>query len=206
MKFFLKRLFHNNKNYFEVWNYLWIMSNTKHEIVFQYLDVSSELKISKSTITRAMKIIDDVNNDKVYIELKKLENNEYYIKFYPNGKTYTKNESDLNKKLMSFLQAYYKENDIHYPELSRHNSHIKKIVTKLSLLMVKRKVELNETNVENTFQIFFKNIPTWWKQNQFTLPSVNKNFTKILNQIKSNNKNNTKYDKTSDEVSNLKFK
>ena len=72
--------------------------------------------------------------------------------------------------------------------------------------MVKRKVELNETNVENTFRIFFENIPTWWKQNQFTLPSINKNFTKILNQIKSNNKNNTKYDKASEDVSNLKFK
>ena len=107
---------------------------------------------------------------------------------------------------MSFLNNYYKDNDIHYPELSRHNSHIKKIVTKLSLLMVKRKVELNETNVENTFRIFFENIPTWWKQNQFTLPSINKNFTKILNQIKSNNKNNTKYDKASEDVSNLKFK
>ena len=92
------------------------MSNTKHEIVFQYIDISSELKISKSTITRAMKIIDEVNNEKTFIELKKLENNEFYIKFYPNGKSINKKESQLNKKLMEFLIEYYASNDIHYPE------------------------------------------------------------------------------------------
>lgn len=206
MKFFLKRLFHSNKNFFDVWNYLWIMSNTKHEIIFKYMDISSELKVSKSTITRALKIVDTVNKEKEYIEIKKLQSNEFFLKFYPNGKAIPKQQSEINNILYNFLLDYYKDNDIHYPELNKHKSHIKKIVTKLSLLMSKKNVELNETNIINTFKQFFISIPDWWKQNQFTLPSINKNFTKIINQIKTSNRKNLKYAKTTDEVNNLKFK
>tara|TARA_R110001592_G_scaffold192794_4_gene439675 strand:+ start:558 stop:1106 length:549 start_codon:yes stop_codon:yes gene_type:complete len=182
------------------------MSNTKHEIVFKYSNLSSKLNLSKSTLTRAMKMVDIVNTDKKYIELNKIGNNEYFLKFFPNGKTEPKNINSMDLILLDFLKQYYIENDIHYPELKKHKSHIKKISTKLSLVLTSKKVEINDENLINTFKVFFKNIPLWWKQNQFTLPSINKNFTKILNQIKSKNNKSIKYDNTNNQVDNLKFK
>ena len=206
MKFFLKSLYQTNKSYYVIWDYLWIMSNTKNEIVFKYTSLSNELKVSKSTITRALKLIDELNSNKIYIDITKLENTEYLVKFYPNGKVITKEESFLNKELFDYLVEYYKKNDIHYPELKRHKSFVKKIAKKLSILMVNKKVEINETNIKNTFIHFFDNIPSWWKQNQFTLPSIEKNFTKIINQIRQAKRKNIKYAETQDKIDNLKFK
>ena len=72
--------------------------------------------------------------------------------------------------------------------------------------MVAKGVEINETNLNETFKVFFNSIPQWWQQNQFTLPAIHKNFTKIINQIKSKNKKSIKYQKTTEQVDNLKFK
>lgn len=206
MKFFLKRLYHNNKNHYKVWDYLWIMSNTKHEIVFQYNLLASELKVSKSTLTRAMKLVDDLNESKEYIEIQKLENSKYFLKFYPNGKVQTSKTTSKDVELLDFLNDYYKKHDIHYPELIKHKPYITKVLKKLSVVMMAKGVEVNETNLNETFKVFFNSIPQWWQQNQFTLPAIHKNFTKIINQIKSKNKKSIKYQKTTEQVDNLKFK
>ena len=205
MKFFLKRLYHNNKKHYKVWDYLWIMSNTKHEIVFSYNSLAAELQVSKSTLTRAIKLYEEINNIKQYIEINKLDNNQYLLKFYPNGKNIAKPKNH-NSDLHEFLINYYKSNDIHYPELSKHLTYIPKILKKLSLVMIHKKVEINESNVKETFKVFINQLPQWWIQNQFTLPAIHKNFTKIINQIKSNNNKSIKYQKATEEVDNLKFK
>tara|TARA_R110002012_G_scaffold321915_1_gene552253 strand:+ start:2316 stop:2864 length:549 start_codon:yes stop_codon:yes gene_type:complete len=182
------------------------MSNTKHEIVFQYNLLASELKVSKSTLTRAMKLVDDLNESKEYIEIQKLENSKYFLKFYPNGKVQTSKTTSKDVELLDFLNDYYKKHDIHYPELIKHKPYITKVLKKLSVVMMAKGVEVNETNLNETFKVFFNSIPQWWQQNQFTLPAIHKNFTKIINQIKSKNKKSIKYQKTTEQVDNLKFK
>ena len=205
MKFFLKRLYHNNMNYYKVWDYLWVMSNTKHEIIFSYNSLGGKLNISKSTLTRALKIHKDLNKEKQYIEITKLDNNQYLLKFYPNGKL-IKKSNNSNNELYMFLCNFYKEHDIHYPELVKHKSYIDKIYKKISNVMLSKKVDINDDNIKQTFKIFFNNLPIWWRENQFTLPVLNKNFTKVINQIKGKNKKQIKYQQTSKDVENLKFK
>ena len=205
MKFFLKRLYHNNKKHYKVWDYLWIMSNTKHEIVFSYNSLAAELRISKSTLTRAIKLYNEINTEKKYIEINRLENNKYLLKFYPNGKSINKKQTN-NTDLLDFLSEYYKSKDIHYPELNKHIHYIPKILKKLSLVMINKKVEVNEANVKETFKVFINQLPLWWQQNQFTLPAIHKNFSKIINQIKSKNQKSINYQKTTEQVENLKFK
>tara|TARA_Y100000114_G_scaffold151716_1_gene168880 strand:+ start:5033 stop:5647 length:615 start_codon:yes stop_codon:yes gene_type:complete len=203
MKFFLKRIYYMNASYYKIWSYLWIMSNSKNEIVFKYASLGGKLGVSKSTISRSLKLMEVANKDKLHIELSLLNNNEYLLKFYPSGKVKKKEQEIMINEIYIFLQSFYKKHEIHYPELTKHKTYIKKICNKLIVLMKQRKIDINDSNIQTSFQSFFNNIPEWWLNNQFTLYSIHKNFTKVYNQIKSKSK--PKLKEHLDEINKINF-
>lgn len=206
MKAQLKTIYEKNQKWFEVWVYLWLKSDNKNTIVFSYSDLGARFNIPKTTIHRIISFYKTLNETKQFIELNSTIDNKIELKFYPTGKVENK-ETPLIEALYLFLLNFYQEHDYDYPELKKHKNHIKTIANKLNKFLVEKKKEnISEAELIDTFKIFFINIPNWWKQNAFTLPTISKNFNKILNQIKiSSNGKNTKYDNANKEIRNLDF-
>lgn len=116
-----------------------------------------------------------------------------------------KNENTLDNELKDFLKNFYINNDFDYPDISKHYRYAQSIYSKLVEAMKKREgIEITEQTKKDTFQFFFNNLPTWWIQNKkISLTIINKNFTNILNQIKTTK--NDKYSKTAIESESIDF-
>lgn len=44
---------------------------------------------------------------------------------------------------------------------------------------------VNDHDIINAFEFLLTKMPDWWKKNAFTIPSISKNFDKIVNQIQN---------------------
>ncbi len=205
MKEILKILYEKNIRFFNVWNYLYLYSDDNNEIIFTNSDIIGRFNLPASTLTRAIKYGLDTNNGKTYIELTKVSPKTYKVKFYPNGKRNAK--AVKNVDLKKWITAYYKEEQFDYPELKKHLRFVDSICEKMEkAIKDKGQVEYSNDVLNDTFQVFFNKIPDWWKQNAFTLPSINKNFSKILNQIKlSSNGKSSNYVSATKTVNELDF-
>lgn len=117
-----------------------------------------------------------------------------------------KKESLIDKELKDFLKDFYIKNDYDYPDLEKHYRFAELIYTKLVDAMKKREgVEITDVTKKDTFFFFFNNLPNWWVENRnISLTVINKNFTKILNQIKTTRKDD-KYSKTAIESESIDF-
>tara|TARA_R110002020_G_scaffold44348_10_gene128036 strand:- start:9231 stop:9881 length:651 start_codon:yes stop_codon:yes gene_type:complete len=205
MKEVFRILYDKNVRFFEVWNYLYLYSNEQNEIVFTNSDIIGRFKLPPSTLNRAISFALSINNGKIYIELEKIAPKTYKAKFYPNGKRNVK--AVKNKELKVWIEDYYKKQEYDYPELKKHLRFVDTICDKLEKAIKERNTEpFTPDLLHKTFCVFFEKIPDWWKENAFTLTSINKNFSKILNQIKlsANGKSNN-YASATRKVESLDF-
>lgn len=196
MKEYLKGLQLVNKKQFEIVLYLWLSSDIKGIYTFKIQEICTVFNISKTSLYRLIQ-----SNE--YFEVSNLGKGFKVVKF--NEVVTPKNEvvkvvkkstdsSDIeyNGRLRKFLKEFYNKHDFDYPELEKHFRYALNIMSKMDEL-IKVKNEVITENIRfDSFCIFFEKLPSWWTENKkLSLPTLNKNFTSILNQIKSSQ--NDKY-------------
>lgn len=188
MKEFLKELYIKNRRDFEVWNYLWLFSEN-NSIEFTPSSLAGRFGLPPSSLHRILNIYPEIwNKEKIFVEYTKLAYKTHSVTFYPKGKKIPKNkEYTVHDELFDWLGGYYRELDFDYTDLSHHKRYVKLICDKLKKAMTEKATEITNETLINTFQFFFLNIDDWWKDTgNITLTVINKNFTKILNQVKTN--------------------
>jgi hypothetical protein len=194
MKLLLKELYNTNRRDFDVWNYLWLFSDESHSIQFSHIDLCGRFKVPFSSLHRMLGRYNETwNADKIFVEYSKVGYKKYQVVFHPKGKIKSKAESvstviTVYDELFEWLKGFYKQKNFDYMELSSHKKYIKTICTKVEKAMRDRNTEVTEESIKQTFKIIFENLPEWWVDSgNITLTTISKSFTKILNQIKTNN-------------------
>lgn len=206
MKAFFKRLYFSSPACYNVWTYLWLTSDEKNETVFEYSELQGRFKIATSSLYRHLKI-DKYVGEKIYVEVEKISAKKAKVKFYPNGKRKPKKQKTL-VDLKLWIKNYYLENEIDYVDFLKHERFVDNIHDKMKkAIKAKDPSKCDENTVSDTVMFMFTHLPEWWKENAFTLPSINKNFTKILNQIKQsrNGRQGKKYAITDSEIERINF-
>jgi len=189
MKEFLKELYNDSPRDFDVWNYLWLFSDSKHEIEFSHSELCGRFKVPLTTLNRILKKHPEYwNDEKCIVTYEKVGYKQFKISFFPKGKKAAKQvKPTIDDELYKWLKEYYKKIDFDYADLPKHKRYVKIIREKIESAMKSRNTLVTDESSFTTFQMFFGGIPEWWKENStITLPLVSKHFTKILNQIKSN--------------------
>ena len=184
MKKILSRLIDENYRYYLVWSYLWIKSDSKNTYQFTLEDLHNRLDIPKATLSRILKHCETWNIEKVYTEVEVI-NRVYHVKFYDKGKVEKKTYKQLHVNAIEFLKDFYKKHNYDYQKFSNHKRYAILIMDKIQGSMRSRNNEITDETSLIAFEVFFKSIPDWWKQNNFELTSINKHYSKILNQIKA---------------------
>jgi len=210
MKEFLKELYIESRRDFELWNYLWLFSDSKNEIEFSHSELCGRFSMSLTTLKRVIKRnIENWNGDKCFVTYEKLGFSRFRVVFFPKGKKADKlKESSLDSDLFEWLKSYYESIEFDYSDLVKHKRYIKTICSKLEKAMKERGAEVTDQSLNDTFVFFFKSIPNWWVENSnITLPLISKHFTKILNQIKtsSNGKKRDSYSKAAESADGIDF-
>lgn len=195
MKEYLKGLQVRNKHHFDLILYLWLNSNDKGITTFKISEVCNSFNISKTSLYR---FLDEIER----FEVTKLDKGIRTIKFdeiqqiKAVSKTVRKVEktieTEFNGRLRKFLKDFYFKNDFDYPELEKHFKFALNIMSKMDELIKLKNEVITEEIRFDSFCIFFEKLPSWWVENKkLSLATLNKNFTNILNQIKSSQ--NDKY-------------
>ena len=195
MKEYLKGLQSINKKQFALVLYLWLESDKQGITTFKILDICKMFSIPKTSLYRFL-----ASNHKFH--LMKLEGGRRVIKFAEKEelaevvkvvkKSTDSSDIEYNGRLRKFLKEFYFKHDFDYPELEKHFRYALNIMSKMDEL-IKVKNEVITENIRfDSFCIFFEKLPVWWTENKkLSLPTLNKNFTSILNEIKSSQ--NDKY-------------
>ena len=195
MKEYLKGLQSINKKQFALVLYLWLESDKQGITTFKILDICKMFSIPKTSLYRFL-----ASNNKFH--LMKLEGGRRVIKFAEKEelaevvkvvkKSTDSSDIEYNGRLRKFLKEFYFKHDFDYPELEKHFRYALNIMSKMDEL-IKVKNEVITENIRfDSFCIFFEKLPVWWTENKkLSLPTLNKNFTSILNEIKSSQ--NDKY-------------
>jgi hypothetical protein len=198
MKERLRELYVENKRAYDIWVYLWLFSDsTNKSIEFSHTELSYKFEVPMSTLNRILKqYTERWNSEKIYVNYVKSGYKRYTITFYSKGKQLNNVErSTIYDTMFDWLKTYYYSKDFEYSDLRKHKRYVKIICDKLTKAMKDKDVNVNNDSLFETFQFFFDNIPDWWVDNgNITLTTINKSFTKILNQIKSENNGRNKSD------------
>jgi len=210
MKKLLRELYGNNKRDFDVWSYLWLFSDDSNIIQFSHTDLCSMFGVNMSTLGRIMNKHPEVwNNEKTIVDYEKIAHKQYQVTFYPNGKRIPKaTVNTVYDELFNWLKTFYKNKNFDYTDLTKHKRYVKTICDKIGKAMKNRSTEVTDESLSDTFKLIFENIPDWWVDSgNITLPSISKNFTTVLNQIKSNNgaKKRDSYSKAAESVSGIDY-
>lgn len=198
MKEYLKGLQLVNKKQFALILYLWLESDKQGVKTFKVSEICEMFSIPKTSLYRFL-------SSNPNFHLMKLEGGIRVIKFAEKEelkevvkstkivrKEEKTSEIEYNGRLRKFLKDFYFKHDFDYPELEKHFRFALNIMSKMDEL-IKVKNEVITENIRfDSFCIFFEKLPVWWTENKkLSLPTLNKNFTSILNQIKSSQ--NDKY-------------
>jgi hypothetical protein len=210
MKKLLKKLYKKSKRDFEVWNYLWLFSEN-NSIDFTLSELGGRFNLPPSSLHRILNIYPEQwNEEKVFVEYTRKAYKQYNVKFHPNGKKIEKSQiHTIYDSLFDWIKEYYIEIEYEYTDISTHKKYIKIISDKLTKAMKSKKSEVTDETVSNTFKFLISNIPDWWRENgNLTLPQISKHFTKIVNQVKTNNggtKKRDSYSKAANDVDEIDF-
>lgn len=189
MKEQLKRLYLSNFRHYEVWNFLWLMSENG-EYIFTYLDLCYRFRVPKSTLTRILQLDRTWNTDENRLtEIEKI-GKAYRVKFLKELQepVKTKKKSihpERTEKIYEFLVTWYDEKNIEYPTLSKDKAKITKVLKKIEELLKKQGQSISDDNVIKMTISFWNRIPAWYIKHQITINAIDRNFYKIYNQIKS---------------------
>ena len=192
MKHILKELYFSNKRHFEVWNYLWLMSEDG-VMDFSYLDVCARFKVPKSTLARILKLEEKWNITSVHSRIERLDKNHRVLFFDNPTPTEIKQPAPTKRQkvdkrtmeVLEWLKDFYKEKNKDYPGIANQRANIRGIIGKVEVMVKKTIPEATDDQIIENTKLFFNKIPDWWIEKAFTLPSINKNFVAIYDQIKS---------------------
>jgi hypothetical protein len=193
MEEYIKALFKINQRDFTIWNYLWIFSKDG-KIKISITQLEKDFKIPKSSLNKTLnKRILLWNKKKKVVGIKRLEKDIFQISFI-------KEPVDENEKIYNelyiWIKSFYLKVNYDYIELSSHKRYIKLICKKLEKVILNKKIDLNDKVIKETFILYIENIDGWWLENKLiSLPTINKSFSKILNQMKPKNAGESKYSK-----------
>ena len=196
MKDLIKKLYNsNNKRDFIIWNYLWIFSNNG-KIKISIKKLEKDFKIPKSSLNKTLnKTILNWNKKKQFVTIKRLEKDKYEICFLKDPIDSGGNKQQVYQELFIWLKLYYVGVNYDYLEINNHKKYVKLICDKLEKIILNKGLKLSDEILKETFILFFERIDGWWLENKLiSLPTINKSFTKILNQIKPKN-GESKYSK-----------
>jgi hypothetical protein len=108
-----------------------------------------------------------------------------------------------------WVKQFYADQNYDYVDFKKHEKYVDIIFNKMKeAINNKETTQATESLITDTVMFFFMNMPTWWKENAFTLPSLSKHFPKILHSIKmsQNGKTkSTKYVNTDNEIERINF-
>ncbi len=212
MKEQLRFLYEKKRNWFEVWNYLWLHTESDNSFHFTYTDLCCRFNVSKSCLHRILKIQEQWNTVKVFSKITK-DGKGFIVKFYPLGKKAgtpppPPETQDQTDRIFEWILEYYVRKEVVYPELKRHKKYIPLLFRKMDRAIQEHsKKKPSKEAIEKTLYAFFEKLPEWWVNNQPTLDALNKHFTKIYNQIKndSSNKKGEKYADASKRTKDLDY-
>lgn len=199
MKSILKDLYFSNRRHFDVWNYLWLISE-EGAADFSYTDVCARFKVPKSTLVRILQLEKEWNKEFVYSRVERLEKNHRVI-FFDKPQRIDDSKIELTKReknklrtdaMLEWLKVFYKQKEKEYLNIGKHKSHIGAIMSKVETITRQSNKKAPDEEILNNGKIFFGKIPEWWITNAFTLPTINKNFTQIYNHIKTNQNGTSK--------------
>lgn len=212
MKDILKKLYVTNKRHFEVWNYLWLMSEDGIT-EFSYTDICAKFKVPKSTLVRILQLEREWNEDNVQTEVERLEKN-HRVTFFeftnvnnkkqstPRGAKRTTVKKPQKVEILDVVleetytkvKEQYDKRKIHYSTIEKDKKVLRTIINKIENLLIVDNDKLADEDIIAATVLFFKKIPNWWWINAFKMRSINKNFDTIYNQIKleSNGKKNSR--------------
>jgi len=185
MKKILSTLCSENFRYFQVWSYLWINSDRKNTIEFNYLDVGCKLKMSKSTVHRIISKTELINVDKTYVEITK-DKSTVTAKFYDKGKPKTREKNVLIDDVIEYLVGFYEKQNFPYEKINNHKPQLKGLINQMEPTMKAAGLELTDETKKQFLQWFCENLPEWWvKKGHITIPALNKHYPKMITQIKT---------------------
>lgn len=196
MKEILKHLHQKGALCFNFWSYLYLYSNEKNEFEYSIEQLQHVFSIkSRSTIYVYLNMQNEWNKaGKIFTEIEtvvepsKTKKGIYRLKFYNNAKKRIiekqKPISVVIEECYNFILEFYKE--INFTYLKIDIKQIVSIQNKIDLLLIKNgSVATDELKIES-FKVIFQKMPKWWADNNhFSLSTVNKNFDKIVNDIKA---------------------
>lgn len=195
MKEILKHLHQKGALCFNFWSYMYLYSNDKDEFEYtiEYLQKTFNIK-SRSTIHVFLNMQNEWNKaEKIFTEIEtivepsKIKKGVYKLKFYKNAKKIKvakqKPETIVLDQCKEFILNFYKEIDFAYSRIDPKA--IQSIQNKIDLLLkANGSIITDELKIES-FKVIFQKMPKWWSENKlYSLSTVNKNFEKIVNEIK----------------------
>lgn len=198
MKEYLKGLQLRNKTQFALILYLWLESDKKGITAFKVSDICEMFSVPKTSLYRFLSSNPNFHLMKLgggrriikFAEIEELREVVKSIKPVKKEENYSIIE--FNGRLRKFLKEFYFKHDFDYPELEKHFRFALSIMSKMDELINRKNEVITEEIRFNSFCIFFEKLPSWWIENKkLSLATLNKNFTNILNQIKSSQ--NDKY-------------
>jgi hypothetical protein len=173
-------LYSNEKNEFEytVEKLQKIFSIKSRSTIYLYLNMQNEWNVEGKIFTEIETIVEPSKNKKGI----------YKLKFYNNAKKQKpvkeKPISIVIEECQKFILDFYKQ--INFTYLKIDTKHIVSIQNKIDLLLIKNGSVLTDELKIESFKVIFQKMPKWWAENNhFSLSTVNKNFDKIVNDIKS---------------------
>lgn len=195
MKQQLKRLYFNNIRHYEVWNYLWLISEDGITM-FQYVDICCKFKVPKSTLSRILQLQNTWNNEKQLTTIEK-EGKWHKLTFWEElpasqKKKPTKTEFPARtEQMFDILTEWYKQKEVEYPTLEKDKKRITEFLNRIEKSLTAASQPKTDKDVIEAATLYFNKIPEWWIKNAYSMATINKNYMKIYNQIKLNSNGNS---------------
>jgi hypothetical protein len=104
------------------------------------------------------------------------------VEYEPDTKE--KQQTVFNRCQQMFCDYYTKETGLTYIFEGKEGKALKELINKVSGLIYPP----TDDNVVDSFTAMIQNLPDWYKQNQFSLPVINKKFNEIIASINKNGK------------------
>lgn len=104
------------------------------------------------------------------------------VEYEPDTKE--KQQTVFNRCQHIFCDYYTKETGLNYVFQGKEGKALKELIDKISGLINQPTDEV----VIASFTAMIQNLPDWYKQNQFSLPVINKKFNEIIASINKNGK------------------
>ncbi len=187
------------------------------QLVTNRKELSIETGIDEYKIQRVLKFFE---NEKLIAQQKSNRNrlitvlSEFSVNQVAQQPAQQKTSGNpLENRCFAYLRDYYRTTkNIIYPDFEKHKRFVGYIINKLKNSAIERNkrmkivMPITDDYLFNSLKLFFESMPDWWIENAAcTLPTVNKHFTKILNQIKTEYGKKRQDDDTREAIAKIDF-